>query len=206
MGNSNSVEGDEGAQQGQQVPPYTANTGVAGINVDNSKKQQGGGAPPASNNGNYSAMIDEEIPVAVAVPMPPPSDVEASAAQQPAMNPSYQRQLDPQSQQQQVVLTRSANSTGAPKPGATAATVAALPVHTATTQAATANYPPQQQQPQQQMILYLKRKPTLLVQCPMCRAPNIRTRTSTFPNWMTWISAIALFFIFWPICWISTLR
>lgn len=46
------------------------------------------------------------------------------------------------------------------------------------------------------------RSPTILSICPHCQKCHVRTRIRTAPNWVTWLVAIALFLIFWPICWI----
>ena len=61
----------------------------------------------------------------------------------------------------------------------------------------------QQQQKQQPMphVVFLSRIPTMLNPCPFC-SQSARTRVRTAPNWATWISALILLFVFWPICWI----
>jgi hypothetical protein len=61
----------------------------------------------------------------------------------------------------------------------------------------------QQQQSQQQPVqhVFLSRIPTMMNPCPFCNQ-SARTRVRTAPNWATWISALILLCVFWPICWI----
>jgi hypothetical protein len=51
-------------------------------------------------------------------------------------------------------------------------------------------------------MVFFSRVPTVLPQCPLCKKTNIRTRTVTAPNWMTWVTVAVLLVIFWPLCWI----
>jgi LITAF-like zinc ribbon domain len=51
-------------------------------------------------------------------------------------------------------------------------------------------------------MILLSRVPTVLPQCPLCMKTNVRTRTVTSPNWMTWVTVAVLLVIFWPLCWI----
>jgi hypothetical protein len=37
-------------------------------------------------------------------------------------------------------------------------------------------------------ILFISRTPTLIPQCPVCLKTNVRTRTTTGPDWMTWVT------------------
>ena len=46
------------------------------------------------------------------------------------------------------------------------------------------------------------RCPTVIACCPHCQTTNVTTRIRTAPDWITWIVAIGLLFIFWPICWL----
>jgi hypothetical protein len=57
----------------------------------------------------------------------------------------------------------------------------------------------QQQQPVPHV--FLTRIPTMLNPCPFC-SQSARTRVRTAPNWATWLTAIILFVLFWPISWI----
>ena len=57
-----------------------------------------------------------------------------------------------------------------------------------------------QQKPVPQVV-FLSRIPTMLNPCPFC-SRSARTRVRTAPNWATWLSALALLLVFWPVCWI----
>lgn len=46
------------------------------------------------------------------------------------------------------------------------------------------------------------RRPTLVPQCPHCAACHRRTRTRTYPHWLTWLSCVILLVLCWPLCWI----
>jgi hypothetical protein len=70
----------------------------------------------------------------------------------------------------------------------------------------------QQQNPTERVVLVgnngisdndptLTRHPMMMRICPHCRQES-RTRIRTFPTWQTWMAFIALFFVFWPVCWI----
>jgi hypothetical protein len=56
---------------------------------------------------------------------------------------------------------------------------------------------------QQQPVphVFLSRIPTMLNPCPLC-SRSARTRVRTAPNWATWLAALVLLFLFWPICWL----
>jgi LITAF-like zinc ribbon domain len=45
------------------------------------------------------------------------------------------------------------------------------------------------------------RHPCLLPECPHCHCES-RTCVTTYPNIITWFTAVVLLFLFWPICWI----
>mmetsp|Transcript_29612 Transcript_29612/g.44793 ORF Transcript_29612/g.44793 Transcript_29612/m.44793 type:complete len:175 (-) Transcript_29612:1057-1581(-) len=47
----------------------------------------------------------------------------------------------------------------------------------------------------------LGRFPTSIATCPHCRTSNIATKIRTYPTCETWGMIIALFFVFWPVCW-----
>ena len=47
-----------------------------------------------------------------------------------------------------------------------------------------------------------RRAPTRMNICPSCQQQNSRTQTRTLPTLVTWVAAIALLIVFWPICWI----
>jgi hypothetical protein len=57
----------------------------------------------------------------------------------------------------------------------------------------------EQQQPAPHV--FWSRIPTMLNPCPFC-SQSARTRVRTAPNWATWLTAIILFVLFWPISWI----
>jgi hypothetical protein len=56
--------------------------------------------------------------------------------------------------------------------------------------------------PQIVPILFMSRTPILVPQCPICYKHNVRTRTTTYPDFMTWVTCAVLLFIFWPFFWI----
>jgi membrane protease subunit (stomatin/prohibitin family) len=82
---------------------------------------------------------------------------------------------------------------------------AAMPQQHQQQQVVTHQHQKQQQQQQQQQQpaqhVFLSRIPTMMNPCPFCNM-SARTRVRTAPNWATWISALILLFLFWPICWI----
>jgi len=47
-----------------------------------------------------------------------------------------------------------------------------------------------------------KRQPTNIPTCPNCGKVDIMTRTSTFATLQTWLLALGLLVLFWPICWL----
>ena len=47
-----------------------------------------------------------------------------------------------------------------------------------------------------------RRKPTNLPYCPHCSEKNIRTKTRTYPNAVTWGAVAVGAVVFFPICWI----
>lgn len=51
-------------------------------------------------------------------------------------------------------------------------------------------------------IVFMSRTPTVVPQCPVCMKANIRTRTTTAPDWMTWVTVAVILVTFWPLCWI----
>jgi hypothetical protein len=51
-------------------------------------------------------------------------------------------------------------------------------------------------------IVFMSRTPTVVPQCPVCMKTNVRTRTTTAPDWMTWVTVAVLLVTFWPLCWI----
>jgi hypothetical protein len=76
--------------------------------------------------------------------------------------------------------------------------------------APSASAPPQQQAPTlesqttaTQFIAgpTLKRSPMMMRNCPHCQQES-RTRIRTFPTWQSWTTAVVMFFLFWPLCWI----
>ena len=46
------------------------------------------------------------------------------------------------------------------------------------------------------------RKPMQIEACPKCFHENGRTRIRTYPSLLTWISAIVLLLLFWPLAWL----
>ena len=51
-------------------------------------------------------------------------------------------------------------------------------------------------------IVFMSRTPTVVSQCPVCMKTNVRTRTTTAPDWMTWVTVAVILVTFWPLCWI----
>ena len=51
-------------------------------------------------------------------------------------------------------------------------------------------------------MIFMTRSPTVIGQCPTCTKKNIRTRTVTGPDWITWVTVAMLLVVFWPLCWI----
>ena len=47
-----------------------------------------------------------------------------------------------------------------------------------------------------------RRRPTNLAFCPHCSKENVRTRTKTYPNSVTWGCVAIGAVIFFPICWV----
>ena len=45
------------------------------------------------------------------------------------------------------------------------------------------------------------RHPQVMRQCPNCQQES-RTRIETFPTMGSWIAALVLLLVFWPVCWI----
>jgi len=177
-----------------------------------SQQQQGESSsllPPAAaaaaskeDKSNYYAALDEEgyaggnVPVAVAVL--------ADDENPPPMNPAFTTATadfgDFQQRQQAsaavaVVPTAPVDLVTAPFGDGTTGLSSTSP-----------QYQYQQRQQQQHtrrsLVLYLKRSPTLLAQCPLCRASNVRTRARTYPSWATWGTCVAIFFVFAPLCWV----
>ena len=51
-------------------------------------------------------------------------------------------------------------------------------------------------------FVFMSRTPTVVPQCPVCMKTNVRTRTTTAPDWMTWVTVAVILVTFWPLCWI----
>mmetsp|Transcript_10666 Transcript_10666/g.15732 ORF Transcript_10666/g.15732 Transcript_10666/m.15732 type:complete len:189 (+) Transcript_10666:100-666(+) len=84
----------------------------------------------------------------------------------------------------------------------TAAVGATSALSNATNTAATHNsYSASSQQQRQSDNGSLGRFPTSIDTCPHCRTANIATKMRTYPTCETWGMIIALFFVFWPVCW-----
>jgi hypothetical protein len=49
---------------------------------------------------------------------------------------------------------------------------------------------------------FTTRLPTILSQCPHCRAVNVPTLTRTFPSAVTWLAVLVMLIIFWPLFWL----
>jgi len=45
------------------------------------------------------------------------------------------------------------------------------------------------------------RRPCTMSACPHCGMES-RTKVRTYPNLITWLTAILLLFLFWPLCWL----
>jgi hypothetical protein len=118
------------------------------------------------------------LPIAVAIPEPPPQSyctvIATPSAPPPPLSPPASPpekkhvQLQPMSKQQALQMAR-VNPTG----------VATL-----------------------QQTIFVSRTPTVLPHCPCCASRNVRTRTRTAPSFLTWVAVVALAFVFWPLCWI----
>mmetsp|Transcript_14554 Transcript_14554/g.22445 ORF Transcript_14554/g.22445 Transcript_14554/m.22445 type:complete len:177 (+) Transcript_14554:88-618(+) len=80
--------------------------------------------------------------------------------------------------------------------------LAAAGASSAAVGAATHNsYSASSQQQRQSDNGSLGRFPTSIDTCPHCRTANIATKMRTYPTCETWAMIIALFFVFWPVCW-----
>ena len=51
-------------------------------------------------------------------------------------------------------------------------------------------------------IIFMSRSPTVIPYCPVCMKANVRTRTVTAPDWMTWVTVAVILVSFWPLCWV----
>jgi len=208
MGNVESSSSNNNQQQ--PLPPYAAQTGVAEVAAfppaaasasAGSKGKFGNQGSAATSSCSGYVAIDEEsgnradapVPIAVAVAVSSPED-----ASPPPMNPSYQQQ-----QQQQAPAQSSSGLLSVFAPSQQQQQGAVLVPQSVATSAPSRQQQVQQVQTQpQQQILFLRRSPTVIEMCPVCQARNVRTRTRTAPNWVTWLSALALFVAFWPLCWL----
>jgi LITAF-like zinc ribbon domain len=56
--------------------------------------------------------------------------------------------------------------------------------------------------PMPSSVVFISRTPTIVPQCPVCMKTNIRTRTVTAPDWMTWVTVAVILVTFWPLCWV----
>eukprot|EP00804_Cyclotella_cryptica_P013604 CCRYP_012945-RA/>CCRYP_012945-RA protein AED:0.42 eAED:0.43 QI:0/1/0.5/1/1/1/2/303/135 len=48
-------------------------------------------------------------------------------------------------------------------------------------------------------FLLLGRQPTMMHQCPRCSTKNIRTHVRTYPSIISWLMAIGMFLLCWPL-------
>ena len=51
------------------------------------------------------------------------------------------------------------------------------------------------------VVFEYSRNPMNLDKCPHCHQPT-RTRIVSYPSFVTWISVVFIFFIFWPLFWL----
>lgn len=51
-------------------------------------------------------------------------------------------------------------------------------------------------------VEFTTRLPTILPQCPHCRAIHVPTLTRTFPSAVTWLAVLVMLIIFWPLFWL----
>lgn len=186
MGNSASASQ---AQQGQRLPPYAVTTGVSGLESGGKRNNK------APNDDSYYVPVDEEVlPVATAVAAAPGAYYAEGGALPPAYNPSHQQQHNPRAPEPSAsaptFIEQSRSTAGSP-----------VPVHTGT--APSSNFPAAaSRQRQQPVVLFLRRGPTAMARCPACGASNVKTRTTTSPNWATWATAAGILLVCWPACWV----
>ena len=48
-------------------------------------------------------------------------------------------------------------------------------------------------------FLLLGRQPAIMYQCPKCSSKNIRTHVRTYPGVISWLMAIGMFVLCWPL-------
>ena len=184
-----------------------------------SKKQPSASTGSNSNNGGIQTeFVDLEgnLPVATVVnDVPPP----------PAVNPQRYGTSAPTASLAPAIPSSPATTTPAlapppptktliPAANSTAAVTTASAVYPAASQPYTVYTKPQAgggvppgaslgvvSETVQIQNFLLNRQPAFLKPCMHC-GQNSRTRVETHPNWVTWVSVLALLFVFWPLCWL----